>query len=173
MMTSKKKTLAAAGMTAFFTVMILAGVGVCFETNDDRIFVEFLSGSLTGSPDAHAIYLNYLLSWPLMVLYRVTPSVPWYGLFLIASHCTALFLILRNILAVLETKEGTIRGIFLCVGLLLADIYLFSQIQFTSTAALLAIAGYSCVLSGRRDLKRLLLFLYWSFWPCCCAAIPC
>ncbi len=148
------KTLLAAGMTGLFAVMIFAAAGICFETNDDRIFVEFLSGSLTGSPDAYAIYLNYLLSFPLMLLYRVLPGVPWYGLFLIAMHCVALYLIIKNILDILQTKEGIVRGILLSAGLLLADIYMFSRIQYTSTAAMLAVAGYSCILFPGRDGHR-------------------
>ena len=52
---------------------------IYFETNDDRYIASILSGAVTGSPDAHVIYMNYLLSLPLSLLYRFTVEVPWYG----------------------------------------------------------------------------------------------
>ncbi len=156
------KRVLAVGMTVLFAVMIIALAGICFETNDDRATVEFLSGSLTGSPDARAIHLNYMLSYPLMRLYSVLPDVPWYGLFLIAVHCVALYLIIKNILDILRTKEGIVWGVLLSASLLLADIYMLSRIQYTSTAALLAIAGYSCVLFPGRNHKKKNLLLFFG-----------
>ncbi|MCD8132139.1 MAG: hypothetical protein LUE16_12890 [Lachnospiraceae bacterium] len=109
-MSEKWKTILAAGMVILFMIFIFAAAGVYYETNDDRIITEFLSGSMTGEPDARVIYQNYLLSYPLMLLYSITVMVPWYGIFLIGAHCVSLFIIVRSILSVCETEKETGGG---------------------------------------------------------------
>ncbi|MCD7805859.1 MAG: hypothetical protein LUH19_00785 [Lachnospiraceae bacterium] len=163
-MSEKLKNLLTAGMVILFVIIIFATVGIYYETNDDRIIAEFLSGSMTGEPDAGAIYLNYLLSYPLMLLYRMTTGIPWYGIFLIGAHCMSLFVIMKSVLTMCETVKGTIGGMGLCVCLLLSDVYMLSQIQFTSTAALLAVAGYSCVISSKGSRKSQIIFLLMEIW---------
>ena len=55
--------------------IMLLKYGVCFETNDDRIFSEIFSGVLTGQPSAYGIYINYLLGKLISSLFSLS-SVP-------------------------------------------------------------------------------------------------
>lgn len=57
--------------------------------NDDSIIEGILSGRFTGTPDGHAVYLRYPLSWLLSRLYALLPGIPWYGLFLLSCYVFA------------------------------------------------------------------------------------
>ena len=70
--------------------------GNYWDTNDDRVIAEILSGTLGGQPEAHVVYVNYLLSWPLSLLYRLTDKVPWYGLTIFLFHILVYTVLFRN-----------------------------------------------------------------------------
>ncbi len=67
------------GIALGYVFCVYQKAGICFETNDDRFLAEILSGVLSAKPDAHAVFINYLLALPLSALYRLTAAVPWYG----------------------------------------------------------------------------------------------
>lgn len=65
-----------------------------YEANDDLAMISILNGSYTGTPDGHAIFLGYPLSWLIALLYRTGIQISWYQLtmtlvclFAIASVC--------------------------------------------------------------------------------------
>ena len=66
-------------MAAALIFFIHRYVGIFFETNDDRLISEIFSGAMTGTPEAHAYYVDYILGFILSLLYRMTTAVPWYG----------------------------------------------------------------------------------------------
>ena len=45
---------------AFWILLAYYKTGIFFETNDDRYISEILSGTLTGTPEAHTTHVNYL-----------------------------------------------------------------------------------------------------------------
>lgn len=136
---------------AMFVPLVLIGfvlgtTGCYFETNDDRYITAILSGVITGSPDAHVTYVNYLLTFPLAFLYQLTVKVPWYGGMLLFFQ----WLIYASIL---YSAYSRCRKWFHVVSVtaaagcfFLAYYYLVGAIQYTSTAVLLALAGYACLL---------------------------
>ena len=62
-------------VSLFFTIIYIVCVYLCidmhFSTNDDRFMGELLSGSITGKPETHLIYVNYLLSSVLSFLFKI------------------------------------------------------------------------------------------------------
>lgn len=154
----KKLTLLAAGVTAVFVLLSIWAVGVYFETNDDRCITEILAGIIAPEEDAHAVYINYLLALPLTVLYRFASSVPWYGACLILFQAFCYFCMLESAYSRCGSK-GEILGVTFMWGAVYgSNLYLLGQIQFTSTAALLAIAGYVCLLLEKRGKRGILKF---------------
>jgi len=129
--------LAAAWIIAIYFV-----AGIYFETNDDRYMLEILSGALTGTCEPHIIFINYLLSYPLCLLYKITYSIPWYGIMLIAFHLLAYAIIIYSTLKLCTTwKVIAIRtAAVFCV--FFVSTYITGLLQFTSTASFVAIAGY-------------------------------
>lgn len=149
----------ALAMTIAFIGALLWKTGMYFEMNDDRAIAEILSGAMTGAPQAHVIHENFFLAVPLTLLYRMTAAVPWYGLLLFGSHALSWFSILYCIMAGAKGPVELLKRIFLCGMILLGSIYIIGLTQFTSTAALLAVAGYLWILlSPNRKVAFALFF---------------
>ncbi len=68
-----------------FLLLAIVVVGmVCqpvFYLNDDITMRSILSGAYTGTPNGHAVYMQYPLTGVLALLYRVLPVLPWMELF--------------------------------------------------------------------------------------------
>ena len=161
-------------LLAFLPLLfIYVKCGVYFEMNDDRMINEILTGVLTGSPDGHAIFLNYLLGGFLAFLYSLAGDIPWFGLLLVGSHL-AVYWCFFGIL--LERSRGLyqhVLGVFCGLFLICSNLYIFGEIQYTSTAALLAAGGYFCLVFDKSKYRRFILLEGFSFWLCCCAVRPC
>ncbi len=137
---------------------IYAKCGVYFEMNDDRMINEILSGVLTGTPDGHAIFLNYLLGGFLAFLYTVAGKVPWFGLLLVGSHLLVYWCFFGILLEQSKGLYQYLLGIVCGELLIFSNLYIFGEIQYTSTAALLAAGGYFCLMLDKSKHRRFVLF---------------
>lgn len=141
--------------------------GIFFETNDDKYITEILSGVHTGEPDAHAEFINYFLALPISLLYRISNGAPWYGLFLILSQALAYVGVLESIYSRCRNIAETALGTLIAVALTLAGLYPLGCIEFTSTAAILAAAGYFCLLVQPEGGGRWIWFFVLELLSCC------
>lgn len=141
-----------------FGMIVWRTVGICYETNDDVIITKILSGIAAGQPDPHTIYQNYLLALPLHFLYRISANVPWYGGLLILCHVIMYASLFQSIWSNAKTllEHALFGGIVCCFAV--GNYYMTAALQFTSTAALLAAAGYCCLFLNRRFKTGLSLF---------------
>lgn len=145
--------IAAAAMAFSYMKM-----GIFFETNDDRLIAEILSGTMTQAHSAFVHLVNCFLSLPLFWLYQVTGGgIPWYGGSLIFFHVISYTVIFAVLLNLCHEKGEMFACMLLCVSVFCINIYCVGLIQWTSTAALLALAGYVCLLSGE-DRRSVLVF---------------
>ena len=142
-----------------FMIILMIFPGVYFETNDDKTIMEILSGVLTLSQDAHVIYMNYLLALPLSFLYRVNRTIPWYGCMMLSFHLISYLTISKAIYKRCRTWAQILAGTAFQVIFLSIQVYAFLQIQYTSTAALLAIAGYAVLILYDSERKGWFLLL--------------
>ncbi len=126
-------------IAGFWILLIYTKTGIIFETNDDRYISEILSGILTGSPEAHTTHVNYLLCLLLMLLYRITGNVAWYGWMLVLCQ-----IFCYTVLCYLFLKKWGTFSLPLYFGILFSGFYMTGLLQYTSTAALLAATGYAC-----------------------------
>lgn len=55
---------------------------VVFYNNDDLYIGELLSGITTGRPESHLVHIGYLTGLILSRLYMLSPTTPYYGIFL-------------------------------------------------------------------------------------------
>ena len=144
--------------------IMLIKCGVCFETNDDRIFSEIFSGVLTGKPDPHGIYVNYLLGSLIAALFSLTRSIQWWGVFLILCFVmiftVLLFVILHNCKNMFQQIWLWLLGCLIIV----ANVYIFSVIQFTTVAGVLAVAGYVYLLGDNTPARKYMLFGIFEFF---------
>lgn len=152
------KIFASVFLALLFVVVVWKKAGIYFETNDDKFITEILSGTLSGKPDAHAIHINYLLAWPLSLLYRISTDIPWYGGMLVICHFLVYIALLQSIWSKARSiLEFILLGGMVCCYMLL-NCYITASIQFTSTAALMAATGYVCLLQQKHFKKELVFF---------------
>jgi hypothetical protein len=161
----KYKIVPAALFSALFIFLVWYKSGIYFETNDDRYIASILSGVITGSPNAHVSYVNYILSMLIYILYKISSiislSVPWYGMTLIFFHWLACAAILNS--AYLRCKNYIQIIIVTCMtGIyFLAYYYMQGEIQYTSTAMILAMSGYFClVMHIEPDMRKGLTYFF-------------
>jgi len=140
--------------------------GIYFETNDDRYIASFLSGMMTGQPEAHTIYVNYLLTFPLSLLYRLTTAVPWYGGMMVLFHWLLYGVILDSAYTRCRGPLQMLSATAVLAGFFTAYFYCIGFLEFTSTAGLLAAGGYACLLLRRDRRTGFAWFLVFELLGC-------
>jgi len=144
--------------------LIYRCTGIFFETNDDRIISEIFSGSMTGAPEAHAYYVGYPLGFLLSSLYSLSAAVPWYGGTLVLFQLLCCFFIVDAFLFRCRNKKEYFFALLFCALLYAANFYIIASIQFTSTAAILAITGYLCFFLYPEGKPRCIIFFLLEFF---------
>ena len=127
---------------AFIFWLASLKAGLWFETEDDAVIHNLLSGFITGKPEWHTLYNSPLLSVPMTWLYSIAPGVPWWGTFLLLCHGLSILIPLD---AIIKKSKNLFNTLTYSIGFVFCVIsfwYVRSRIQHTSTAMLLAIAGY-------------------------------
>lgn len=139
------------------TMLLFGGLGICFQfifgMNDDTTMQWIVSGFLTGTPDAHAIYMNYPLSWFLKVMYQLFDSVPWFGLFLEGCFVLSYIVCVSRIVECVKSSYLKIVGI-LVYSLFWCMIYLrwYIGLHYTVAAAsLCAAAIFSILMTPKKE----------------------
>ena len=139
-------------------LFVIIKLGGCYETNNDRIINEIFSGAMTGTPDPHAICVNYILGVIFASLYNTTKSVPWYGLFLLCCYFFINTFVLSVILKKGRNPKEQLCLWFLSIFVILTNLYIFSVLQFTTIAGALAVAGYVWLLLDKCPWRRYIIF---------------
>jgi hypothetical protein len=113
-----------------------------YDLNDDVLIKDILAGTYTGTPEGRNIQMLYPIGFLISVLYRLSPALPWYGIFLCACHIVCFLLIGKRAIAFVN---GFIKKslILLFQSLLFAGLLLWELIyvQYSVTCALLTAAG--------------------------------
>ncbi len=158
-----------AGIFAVFILLVSRKGGIWYEANDDHVIADLLNGRMTGNQEWRTIYNSVLFSLPVSICYKAFPLVPWYGGILLFYHLLA-FVLPVNALTV---KNRSVWTYFLKVGfaglVLGASWYMQAEFQYSSTAGILAAAGYLCLLFYEGKMRyvtfALLEFLAYTLRP--------
>lgn len=153
-------------LSAGFVAFVWFRTGIYFETNDDRYLISILSGVLTGEPDAHGIHVNYLLSAPLSMLYRITTRVPWYGGMLVLLQWLVYGVILDSACTRCRRWFQVVFATAMAGAFFFGYYYYAGLLEFTSTAALLAMGGYTCLLLRQERRTGFVWFLVLELLGC-------
>ena len=111
-----------------------------YHTVDD-VFMEMIACGAYGNPDPHLIYTNVILGYFLSTLYKITNSIPWYGL----AHIAMALLSFSVITYVLMNRKNRISTLLCLLVIFAASYEAYTKVQFTKTAAYLATAGYCLI----------------------------
>lgn len=159
------------------TVPLLAAfcknIPFSYEVNDDAVIAQILDGSYTGTPDAHAIFVRYPLSYVIKRLYADVPSFPYgvQGEAGVNWYVTVIALLVGfSLAAVLFRLLNYFRGnrLLLCFFYDVAFLFLwmpcFFRLTFSTAAAFL---GCMCLLffgfCGKAEL--------WRPWNLCIVSV--
>lgn len=115
------------------------GPSSVWESNDDVYYHLLFSGQwVTSAPNAHTVVLNFVLSSCFTQLYTVAPNIHWYGYFHVAALLLSVWF-LNYCYALTHANDKLLTRIALSLVTVLPFLIL---LQFTKTAAVLALAGY-------------------------------
>lgn len=113
-----------------------------YDLNDDVLIKDILAGTYTGTPEGRNIQMLYPVGFLISVLYRFSPTLPWYGIFLCACHALCFWLIGKRVISFtsgfLKKIILLLFQIFLFVGLLLWELV---YVQYSVTCAMLVATG--------------------------------
>lgn len=148
----------------FLSSLVVAGIFVLFfyfipwtgfETNDDALMMHISSGSLSGLGSPFLVYSHYYLCKLLVWLYGSFPGVNFYPLFLFFSHWVALTSLLYFCLQ--SPGKNTLH--FCLFFLLPVETLLLCNLQFTSTAIMVAFGGVMLMINAVRQRSTIHLLL--------------
>lgn len=148
MKTAGRKWLCIGTLFIVTVVLIILSTPV-FYLNDDVTMRSILSGAYTGTPDGHAVYMQYPLSGVLAILYRVVSFMPWMELFFAGSvfACMVFFA---------ESFESWVRGVLAAIAIYIPFVL---YTHYTLIAALLAATACFLLAKGDKGIRSGVLLL--------------
>lgn len=156
-------------------LLLSVKVPFVYAVNDDLFMKNIVSGAYLGVPDAHTVYMEYPLSALLAMLYRISASVPWYGICFFCFHMLSWGAAVYRLCGGKKMAWGFQSCFSFLLGMLLfasCGFYHVANIQFTVTAAMLGAAGLVWFMTGDlnqslsaclRDQAVTALFVFLSF----------
>lgn len=147
-----------AALTAAIITSCLLIAGILFlpavwdDTDDFRMSAIAAGLGAANGPSEFLVYVNVLIGVTLKQLYQLSPEIAWYGWFLVGCHTASQFALAFTLLRSRIPRDMLPAAFGAQLAL---TSYLWTHLQFTTTAALLAVAGGSLLISGlREDRKR-------------------
>ena len=145
-----------AGMFALYRLF----TDFIYLTNDDMYLQSIVSGELSGTPDAHMIYSNYILGIVLSFLYNYTARVPWYGIYLLSVCFLCAWIILYRCVSI--CKKWANRIVVVCLFVAICFCSVFRHITMMQYTVVAAFAGGTAVFyamtmdmrAGKKQLMR-------------------
>lgn len=150
----KKQTAIVWCVCMLYLLIIMQVIPITYAINDDVAMRDIASGSLTGTPDYHLIFIKAAFGWVLTGLYRCFEGIDWYGCVFLGMMvlCCGILLERWNSWCIQKDKKPWyIIGWYVIgiTGILLEHMLNF---QFTVTAAILAgTAIFLYGTTGRED----------------------
>lgn len=123
-------------------ILLVKGTPPVFYNNDDVFLKQIASGEYTGIPESHLLHIGYLNGLFISTLYKIAPTVPWYGTFLFICIYGSILLALFPLYQYLQKTWQKI--VLTAVNILVMAGFLFShmlQIQYTTVTAVVCSAA--------------------------------
>lgn len=122
-----------------------------YEVNDDSAMTQILSGSYTGSPNAHAVFLRYPLSWIIKMMYQLNPTVKilgkayteinWYITVFVLMETIALIAVVFRILHYFG-RNRIVLAVIMSMGFLKIWLPCFSRLTFSTAGAFMGCMAF-------------------------------
>ena len=124
--------------------IVAIGFDFFYDLNDDVLIKDILSGAYTGTPSGYNNQMMYPISVLIAGLYRLIPSVPWYGIMLMGGLATSVSIIVYRLLCyTLNIWIKLAMSIFTVVFSL--GVYLDEITNMTYTVVSAMLATVACI----------------------------
>lgn len=128
--------------------IVAIGFDFFYDLNDDVLIKDILSGAYTGTPSGYNNQMMYPISVLIVGLYRLIPSVPWYGIMLMGGLATSVSIIAYRLLCytlnIWIKHAMSVFAIVFILGVYLDEI---TNMTYTVVSAMLATAACVWVLT--------------------------
>ena len=124
--------------------IVAIGFDFFYDLNDDVLIKDILSGAYTGTPSGYNNQMMYPISVLIAGLYRLIPSVPWYGIMLMGGLATSVTIIAYRLLCyILNIWIKLAMSVFAIVFIL--GVYLDEITNMTYTVVSAMFVTAACV----------------------------
>lgn len=142
-----------------FTCLYLL-VPCTYKQNDD-VFMSWIAsgvGMSDGLPNYHLLFINVILGYFISFLYTISSNVEWYSLVIVIIQLLSYSCIHQHIV---NSKKSRLLKVLFILLLFAFEVRIFVLLQFTTTAAMAAMAGIVLILSNKRyeNIIGLILFI--------------
>ncbi len=118
-----------------------------YDTNDDVRQTMIVSGvGIVDAPDSHILFPHIWIGEGLSSLYQIAPQIPWYGIHLYLCLAWAIWLLAYLFFKKAQSRHWGIWAVFL-IWVLIPQMQF---LQYTTTACLLAMAGWWGIWKGEK-----------------------
>lgn len=112
-----------------------------YETNDNRIMMNIISGQYGSKYSSYSVFMGYPLSFLLSKLYILKSNIPWYGIFFCGVIIYSAWTVLREVAYKIKVSEKRVGYVGIFIILLILYINIFVCQQFTVIATVLAMTA--------------------------------
>ena len=105
-------------ITAVYFLFVYQNLPFIYDINDDVAMRNVAAGVITGKPDAHLIFVKYILGLCISGLYGIFPGWDWYGIVMIGIILLSFALILYR--GLVMDRSALWKIVYVIVALLLA-----------------------------------------------------
>ncbi len=127
-----------------------------YEGNDDRFLVWNTSGHLMGYPRHHIIWMHFFYAWFESRLYMIQPQIEWRTWIFLLIHLISLTIICY---CIVKTDHNRWSKYILLAIAYVWEMYNLTHFQFTTTAGLAATSGMLLIISKKKYVVGIILFL--------------
>lgn len=145
-----------------------------YLTNDDLFLQSIVSGEVTGTPEAHLLHIGYPVGLFVSTLYRIFPTLPWYGLFLCFSFGLTMWVVLYQLMKLEKTLWARLITFFLVSLGSYSFLFLhIAEIQFTTVTGMVGAGALFLFILGetgytlKDTVKKNAGFLILSIYALC------
>lgn len=131
-------------LTLIFMVGFLFFFHAGYDTSDDILMIQIMSGYIGGVPQQFSVNSNVLLGLLFQKLFSLNTGINWVTCFYLLINFLSLWTLIHSLI---KSQQRAIFQFFGIVLVLLYDSYYLSNLTYTSIAALAVIAGLCALVS--------------------------
>lgn len=128
----------AIGLNLFFFFLAIIFCDIKYEVSDDFMIAAILSGAFGDNPNPMCMYINPILAYALLPLYKIFPSLSWYLILQLGLSLIAFIGITYMLFEKMSKKIAAMLSILFIV-FFSNDAYIL--VQFTKTAMIVGMSG--------------------------------